>query len=59
MYNKQKRKYFTKSSIFLLYKGENYRPFDELKELKDVLYDEENRILPINAKQSIMSRKKS
>lgn len=29
--------------------GENYRPFNEMKELKQVLYDDEDNLMPIDA----------
>lgn len=29
--------------------GDNYRPFNEMQELKEVLYDDENNMLPIDA----------
>jgi len=28
--------------------GENYRPFNEMKELKDILYDSDHKQIPID-----------
>ena len=31
-------------------KGENYKPFNEMKELKQVLYDENDAVIPIDSR---------
>ena len=32
--------------------GENYKPFNEMKELKNVLYDNNEQLIPIDSFQS-------
>ena len=46
-----------KQLILMIIKGEAYRPFDELKELKDVLYDQDNRMIPMESKKFLMQKK--